>query len=409
MILFDYNNYMFEATQNTDNYVNLYLSQRFLESLRKMSKENRIVKKILEMLVDGTSGLCSGKFNVSFVDVTEKDDTISYMLSSKAKVILDKYATIKKEHEGINLCWLGDRQEQKLTRFVNRIFPGDFEHKEIEDFVKEYKTALASDKIMDKFEFLEGTDITKYYYGGNYSREATGHLQRSCMKYDHCEKYFKIYEENPDKMKMLVLKDPTGKIYGRANIWWLDEPSGKIFMDRIYTTYDWQTKLYIDYAIKNNYIYKSRQIYGGNVIPLISNDKKERMIISVNLKPKKYDLYPYIDTMQFYNPNTGNLTSDVSKFKDENYLTLVLANGGYYDGDDNFRFDYLGRLVHPQFVRWSKYDQVFVHVNDAVGLGYRDDYVTPDHEFIKIGGTVYLKDDMEKDEETGNYRLKKNF
>jgi hypothetical protein len=70
----------------------------------------------------------------------------------------------------------------------------EYEHKEIDEFVKEYKAAFASDNIIDKFEFLKKGDITKYYYGGNYNRENNGELQKSCMRADYCAPYFKIYK-----------------------------------------------------------------------------------------------------------------------------------------------------------------------------------------------------------------------
>lgn len=411
MILLDYYKFINENLNN-DNFVDLYLSRRFIEIMNIIHKRssNSIANKFLNLIVNIDKGLCKDKFSVSFIDVVDgKEDTISYIVSTKAKKIIDRYSSMKKEQEGINICWLSDRQEQKIGRLINRLFPKEFNNKEIEDFVKEYKAAIASDKISDKFELIKGKDISKYYYSGSYNRESSGELQRSCMRYDHNEPFFKIYEENPDKMNMLILKDPVGNIYGRSNIWYLDEPSGKIFMDRIYTTYDWQIKLFIDYAIKNNFIYKSRQIYGGSVVPLIENGEKKKMTISVNLKPKSYKYYPYIDTMQFYNPKTGLLTSDTTKFEDKDFITLILANGEYYMPSEGYKIDYLGRIVHPYYVRWSKFDNVYVHVNDAIALNYRDDYVTPEHEFIRMGNNIYLKEDMEKDEKTGEYILKKNF
>jgi hypothetical protein len=398
---------MNEAKKEENN-VELILSKRFNDILFNLAmKGNKIVPEIKNLETN------KQKFDVSFIDITDKDDTISYITSNKAKPILDKYLSIKRLKEGLNLCWVSNRQEQKLSRFITRIFGSKFGQMEIENFVKEYKVELAGDKTTQYFELVKGEDVKKYYNGKKYSKEATGQLQRSCMRYNECEPLFDILVNNPEKMNMLILKDPnTDRIYGRANIWYLDNPVEKIFMDRIYTTHDWQVKLFIDYAVKNKWIYKSRQIYGGSVIPVIEGGKKDKIIMSVNLKPKDYEYYPYIDTLQFYNPKTGELTSDVKKFHDIRFLTLVLANGrAYQDDGETYRIDYLGRIVHEGNLRWSEIDQVYVHFQDAVLLDYmgEESYVTPDHEFVKVDGMVCLKEHTEIDPETGKPILKKNF
>jgi len=404
MLLFDFKSYMNEA-KSEENFVELIISNRFNLLLYNMVlKGDKIATEIKN--AEGNKN----KFDVSFIDLTDKDDTISYITSNKAKPILDKYTSIKKRKEGENLCWISNRQEQKLSRFIARIFGNKFGQKEIEEFVKNYKAALASDKV-DQFELVKGKDVTRYYLGSNYSKESNGQLQRSCMRQSDRNVFFGIYEDNPEKMNMLILKDPTGRIYGRANVWYLDEPVGKIFMDRIYTTFDWQIKLFIDYAIKNNWIYKSKQIYGGSVIPVIVNGKSEKLVMTVNLKPKEYDYYPYVDTLQFYNPKDGTLTSDVKKFHNKKYYSLVLASGGFYQDDgETFKIDYLGRIVHEGNLRWSDIDQVYVHYTDAVLLDYMGEecYVTPEHEFVKVDGMICLKEHTEKDE-TGKYILKNNF
>lgn len=407
MILFDFKTYINEA-KNTENYVDLFLSKRFIDVLSRM-KNCPIKYRFMGMITDSNLGRCNQKFEVSFIDVIDgKEDTLSYITSNKAKQILDKYISIKKEWDGINLCWVNNRQEQKIPRLINRLFTNEFKHSDIEEFTSEYKASFLKDNITDKFEIIKGKDVKRYYYGGNYSQEGGGHLQRSCMKYSECQGFFQIFMDNPDKMNMLILKDPNGRIYGRANIWYLDHPEGKIFMDRIYTTFEWQTKLFIDYAIRNNWIYKAKQIYGGSVIPVYVDGRKDNLIMSVKLKPISYDAYPYIDTLQFYNPDTGELTSDVKKFRDDKFLTLVTARGEpYQDDGESFRIDYLGRIVHHSILRWSEHDQVWIHQNDAISLGYRDDYVTPEHEFINIGGRVYLKEDTDVDKETGEIKPKR--
>ena len=94
--------------------------------------------------------------------------------------------------------------------------------------------------------------------------------------------------------------------------------------------------------------------------------------MNVQLKPKKYDYYPYVDTLQFYNPKDGTLTNDVKKFHDKKYLSLVLANGAPYQDDGNtFKIDYIGRIVYSHFLKWSEIDQVYIHQNQVISLLFK--------------------------------------
>lgn len=398
--------YLREAKEEKDKFIELVLSKRFFDILNSLHKKGEPIA--------GEFISCNkkDKFDISFIDVTDKDDFLSYITASKAKQVLDKFKTINREQEGYEFCWINNRQEQRITRVIPRLFGDKFNQKQIEEFVHEFKAALKADHSFDKFEIVEGEDIKKYYSGTNYSEDAAGQLQRSCMKYDQCRSFFELYIKNPTKMKMLVLKQNDEVIYGRANLWFLDEPEGRVYMDRIYTTYDWQIKLFIDYAIKNDYIFKSKQIYGGDVIPVIDKGKKERLIMSVNLKPEKYSKYPYVDTLQFYNPENGNLTSDIEKFHDKDYIALVMANGDYFkEGKSGFGIDNLGRIVLMNFLVWSEMDKVHIHKDNAIELRYRGRgfYVTQDHDFINIYGEIYLKDDVEWNEEEKVWNVKKNI
>jgi hypothetical protein len=402
MGLYDYSNFLKEAVKE-ENLIPIVYSDRFKKTLERVAPSK--LRDHLLMLPFGKPQ------DMSYIDMAEKDDSISFIPSLKAKTILDKFRSIKREQEGINFCWVNNRQEQKISRYINKMFPSQFTPKEVEDFVHDYKVAVKADKSFDLFEIIRGDDVAKFYGGSYYSREATGQLQRSCMRYSESGHIFELYTKNPDKMGMLILKEPDGKrIYGRANLWNLDDPEGRIYMDRIYTTYDWQIKLYIDYAIKNNYIYKSKQIYGGSVIPVINNGKSEKLIMTVKLKKgQDYKYFPYVDTLQFYNEKEHTLTSDVSKFNKKRWVALVLANGEAFDGENGrFGIDYLGRIVYEDYLFWSELDQVHVHRQDAVPLNYRNDYATPEHEFVKIGSEIFLKDDCEELED-GQYKLKKKI
>jgi len=405
--MIEYGDYIKE--KNEEVFVELVLSKRLIDILIKISSKGSIVAK--EIINSYNKG---HKLEISFIDVTDNDDFLSYITSFKASHILDKFRSIGREIEGYDFCWINNRQDQRISRLINRLFKNKFDQKQIEEFVNDYKVAFKADHIFDSFELVQGEDIKKYYYEDYSSKNTTGQLQRSCMRYSQCRKFFNILIDNPTKFKMLILKQDDDFIYGRANIWYLDQPEGAIYMDRIYTTYDWQIKVFIDYAIKNNFIYKSKQIYGGSIIPVIKDGKKEKLVMSVNLKPKSYDYYPYIDTLQFYNPKTGLLTSNIKMFHDKDFITLVTPNGGYFiKGNRGFGIDNLGRIVLEQMLVWSEIDKVHIHRNNAVRLRYKEKtnhcYVTDDHDFINLDGSVYLKSDMEWDDGNKTWKLKKNI
>ena len=74
---------------------------------------------------------------------------------------------------------------------------------------------------------------------------------------------FDIYCKNPEKCKLLILLNEEEKLMGRALIWvGMRKPTGRVYMDRIYVVNDADIKLYIDYAIENNWLYKAVQGMG---------------------------------------------------------------------------------------------------------------------------------------------------
>jgi len=379
------------------NYINYILTEQ--------SKNNELIlsgklKNILNSIKSDISKDVlnyNNEYNqLSYIDVTDKKDYISFI----------QIRNIKSDP------WLSSsRQELRIGKLIKKLFGKKYTLKEIEEFVNQYKALYDFNKYLNYFDIVDGKNITKYYHYRN--QMPGGQLGKSCMK-DSNNFISSFYEPNPDTIKMLILRDFENPelIVGRANLWYLTKPKGRIFMDRIYTNEDYLVNIFIQYAKINNIIYKSRQIYGGSVIPVIDNGNKKKMIMTAYMKKLNYRYYPYIDTLQFYNKKTGEITNDVSKWKltnDNKWIALIHAGGRYLtiDNDDGFKMDYLGRLVHPYFVKYSKIDDCYIHVNDAIYLAYKDDYCTPDRDIVVIDGQNYLKKDVFFDKEKNIYKLKK--
>ena len=93
---------------------------------------------------------------------------------------------------------------------------------------------------------------------------------------------FNLYTGNPDKIKLVILKEDN-KLIGRALLWISDD--GKLYLDRPYTRYDEDILLYKMYAEKK----KIFNYYS-------ENDIKEDFILTVN--PQTCQGYlPYLDSM----------------------------------------------------------------------------------------------------------------
>lgn len=206
------------------------------------------------------------------------------------------------------------RGEVKIGRFVNKIIDiykksgndqdiiDNITAADVEKFVNAYTTRiLFEENAFSRFEIVKGEDIKKWYDESNYVGSG-GQLNSSCMRFSRCQGFFKIYTENPDVCQLLILKDETGKkIEGRALLW--TTVDGKKFMDRIYTSKDSLIKLFTKWGEENSYLNKGQESHNYRT-PLLDN-------IVVQVKPKLYPKYPYMDTLGFYFPDKGILTNSV--------------------------------------------------------------------------------------------------
>ena len=212
----------------------------------------------------------------------------------------------------------------------------EFTDSQIEDFVNRFKSAW--DKMNDvfrNFEVVKGEKIAYWYDRRNY-QACTSNLGSSCMSGVEPE-YFDIYVKNPDKISLVILKNDDGdKILGRALLWELDTP--KItFMDRIYTSNDSYIPLFKDYCYKNGWYHKQAQNSSNHHIESKDDKKTEHLFCTLrNSRVGDYDKYPYLDTLKYFKPNTGEITSDY-EFKRNNretVYTLEVTDGSWVENDE---------------------------------------------------------------------------
>lgn len=272
--------------------IDLYISDSLRDLLEQFKDESQVASLILHKRLPKEDVVDN---NVNFISISDSDKTkISYLTEDRIEKISqsstdDYWTTSKRFH-----C--------KPGAFVTKLFKC-ISQKEIEKFSNLYKAF--SDKKDFTIEIISGQEIAKYYYQETYSSNS-GTLGNSCMKYSRCQRFFKIYTENPDVISMLIMKSPTGSLIGRALIWNID---GQKVMDRIYTIQDDEYIVFFkQWALRNNCIFKTHQNW-NHTLQFDSKEETKEYKFVVKLKKFNFDYYPYLDTFKWINLNDGNIAN----------------------------------------------------------------------------------------------------
>ena len=236
--------------------------------------------------------------------------------------------------------WGEFRQEIKIGRIIRALSQAsniEFTTKEIEEFVNLFKATI--DKINDKFSFFEivtGEMIGHWYNIRNYYTRR-GNLGSSCMSNVN-DNYFNIYVRNPEVCSLVILKssEDETKIIGRALLWTLSD--GKKFMDRVYTANDSDYQLFKSYAAESGwYIKRSNNSWTEEYIIPPDGSSGIKQILEVNVKKGRYTNYPYLDTLKYFDPINGTLSTKPSQYLLESTcggIICPVCNGDGYNEDD---------------------------------------------------------------------------
>lgn len=220
----------------------------------------------------------------------------------------------------------------KIGKFVGRLLSAAGEKvssAELEDFVNKWKSAIKMhNSAFDRFEVVSGSDIKRWYNEGCYVKGG-GSLNKSCMRYSKCGDFLDIYSRNPQSCRLLIFKDESDKLLGRALVWKVKDLETKedcgYFMDRIYTVNGSDEKLFIRYAVENGWMFKMHQdSHAETAIMKNKNDRSEHSKIYVE-EVGEYKKYPYCDTMKYL-----SLEKDIlhNSYRDGYDLELCETNGG---------------------------------------------------------------------------------
>jgi uncharacterized membrane protein YkoI len=100
------------------------------------------------------------------------------------------------------------------------------------------------------------------------------------------------------------------KIKGRALVWNLRRPSEMVFLDRIYTHAESDLKSIQRLCKKKVWFYKSNNNHTSIEYLVDPDGNKETGELIVKVKKGNYDKYPYLDTLKWYTPSNGTLSTE---------------------------------------------------------------------------------------------------
>jgi len=338
----------------------------FIKNLIKEERNNILLFEELSLLIEKELEIgASLKKKLDNINKPFADKLLGYLSSDKIpdKVTIDSIdytpdddKTLTgyfKDREGVTKA-----RKFKIGKLLDYIgVPrSEFKGYEIEELISHLKKGTTED-----FKLVDGEDILKAYHCDNYDE---GETMGSCMRYEAAQSYLKIYVDNPDSVKCLVLVNPNnGKVRGRALLWHMD--NDQWFMDRVYVTNDGYRNLFNIYKEENN----------------ISN----RANSSVTLENGgEYDEYPYMDTFEYYSPSNSELSTGADH---EDSIRLRDTGGGHQPAGIYIEYgDHEGETVDE--------DEAY-YISYRTPNGYREGYAHED-DIIPVDGEVYLTDDCIK-------------
>ena len=293
----------------------LKFSEFLLEKISKKvpfqwsKKFDQVLNKIDSPIKDALLELRMSDSDMSLINVSERNDMITFTESSKLYDIFFENE-ISKKWGNLYFGPLTDpdaqiynknRSEIKIGRFIKRILLDTFSDKEIEKFVNQYKSQFDFKKL--QFKILEGSDIKDGYNSNNFSFENSlpNELINSCMN-DQLT-LIDFYYSCP--VKLLILEDQNGYLWGRSLIWEIKEDV--FYMDRIYSVKGEILFKFQNYAKENGWWWKSENKSGSYYN---MTNGKEKVWIKIEI-PLKYNFedhkewgVPYLDTFCFMQNNT---------------------------------------------------------------------------------------------------------
>lgn len=253
----------------------------------------------------------SALMNLSYFDITDTNEMISYIPLDKFKRLDDKENPFKSRF----------RQMMKIGKFF-RIVNEKLTDKDVESLTNAYKATydLCIKGISDKLKLVSGEDIRYWYNGANYV-QGGGMLNSSCMRGTNKAPEMQMFVDNPDVIQMLVLLNDDGKkLLGRALVWRLAVPEDGTFMDYVYTRYDKDRDLFQMYATNEGWITREGNSYRSNMICALHTDKKYQQGINAL---DHFDTFHLVSTQNYLTNGDNNWKNPYMKKKEGSETTEI--------------------------------------------------------------------------------------
>jgi len=286
----------------------VYATTDFLMKMKSIAKQpgkvGNIASQILD-IIESQQWFSDSKIKQNYFDLIDSEDMVGFINQSKVKDKMDDV------YDNPELPYtMPGRGEVKIGKIVNYICSLrniSVTDSDRESFVNAWKASKEDSNI--QFKLVSGSDIAEYYNEGNYYN-SQGTLGSSCMR-DESGKTFKIYTENPEKVKLLIYVDSDDKVHGRALVWKVKKSpcESKYFMDRIYTNRDSDVIRFKQFADNEGWFYKKNM--NSNVDQnVLFVYKGQDFAGEVKLKLKgDFRNYPFLDTMCFLNKDKDSLSN----------------------------------------------------------------------------------------------------
>lgn len=334
--------------------------------------------------------------DISLINIGEEIDTATFTTSLKLsqhfKTEDERQLTTYIQPLSRNTeIYSKHRTTIKIGRLIRKLFGSQFSDSEIEKFVNQYKSCLDSKvlnfKIWNGYEILDGYKSKNYTYDGASSNP----LMNSCMNDElHLIDFYRYVP-----VKLLTLLNNENHIFGRALIWKTDKG---LFMDRIYTAFDSDYYKFIEYAKKNNIIYKAEN-RSGNLIHYIKDGKSDwfPMKVKLNFNIEEYNKdefsgkvrdIPYMDTFSF---GQKNILSNYEPL-DNKYYVLTDTDGEPLEVIP--QYDVNGQRIETDQIddyEWSNIQNGWVHKKSGTYVESVQDFLSYDYLQDIDNGFVFSK------------------
>ena len=328
-------------------------SPEFLMRLKKIKDKSKIAQ-ILYTLFDEEYYIVKD-LPQNWIDVTNEPEMISFLSDQRAK-----RTPMQWDEDYSRLYNTPGRGQIRIGRFAQALLSDpdvieDLESSNIElpeltprdyeEFVNLYKAEFVV--VSNEFKMISGDEIAHYYDFYNYAFSDKGQLGASCMRYTKCQKYFGIYQKNPEVCQLLAYVNQDDKVLGRALVWKLEKKvdgcPAEYFMDRVYCANDSDIIKFKNYAKEQGWVMKNRN--SSDIVESLFFNYNDTVILShinVQLKDFRFKNYPFVDTVAFLHLGNGKLHN----IKGKNTLELTSTDGDFYENyDDESRKKVLKELL----------------------------------------------------------------